>query len=258
MSFQGKVVLITGASSGIGATCAEYFAKQGALLALVGRNAERSNQVVEKIKESGVEAEPLLILADISVDSERIINETIEKYGHLDILINNAAFSIAGSIETTRVEDFDSMMGTNVRGTFLLTQLAVPHLIASKGNIVNISSVVGLRSFPNFLAYCISKAALDQFTRCVALELAEKGVRVNSVNPGVIGTNFHGYLGFERDSVEYNAIMEAFAKMHPMGRVGQSDECVNAVAFLANDTLAAFVTGVTLPIDGGLNVKGPR
>lgn len=258
MSFQGKVILITGASSGIGATCAEYFAEQGALLALVDRNAERSNQVVEKIKESGVEADPLLILADISVDSERIINETIEKYGHLDILINNAAFSISGSIETTRVEDFDSMMATNVRGTFLLTQLAVPHLIASKGNIVNISSVVGLRSFPNFLTYCMSKAALDQFTRCVALELAEKGVRVNSVNPGAIDTNIHGYLGFERDSVEYNATMEAFAQMHPMGRIGQPEECVNAVAFLANDNLAAFVTGVTLPIDGGLNVKGPR
>lgn len=257
MSFEGKVILITGASSGIGAACAEYFAKEGALLALVGRNAERSEKVVEKIKESGIETEPLVILADISVDSDRIINETIGKYGRLDVLINNAAFSIPGTIENTRVEDYDSIFATNVRGTFLLTQLAVPHLIESKGNIINVSSVCGLRSFEGLLGYCMSKAALDQFTRCISLELAGKGVRVNSVNPGVVETNFHDCLGFDRNGPEYAALMDAYAKMHPLGRVGQSEECVNAIAFLANGN-AGFVTGVTLPIDGGLTVKSPR
>lgn len=257
MSFEGKVILITGASSGIGAACAEYFSKEGALLALVGRNADRSRKVVDKIKEIGVEAEPLVILADISVDSDRIINETIDKYGRLDILINNAAFSIPGTIENTQLDDFDSMMATNVRGTLLLTQLAVPHLIASKGNIINVSSVCGLRSFEGLLGYCMSKAALDQFTRCISLELAGKGVRVNSVNPGVIDTNFHDCLGFDRNGPEYSAVMDAYAKMHPLGRVGQSEECVNAIAFLAKGN-AGFVTGVTLPIDGGLNVKSPR
>lgn len=254
MSFESKVILITGASSGIGAACAEYFAKEGAKLALVGRNAERSAKVVDIIKESGVQEEPLMILADISTDSERIITETIDKFGRLDILINNAAFAIPGSIENTKVEDFDSIIATNVRGTLLLTQLAVPHLIASKGNIVNVSSVCGMRPFKFLLAYCMSKAALDQFTKCIALELAEKGVRVNSVNPGVIDTNFHDCLGFDRNGVEYAAVMDEYAKMHPIGRVGQSDECVNAVAFLANEN-AGFVTGVNLPVDGGLNIK---
>lgn len=142
-------------------------------------------------------------------------------------------------------------MATNVRGTFLLTQLAVSHLIAAKGNIVNISSVVGLRSFTNFIAYCMSKSALDQLTRCISIELAEKGVRVNSVNPGVIDTNFHdSYLG-DKNGAVYSAGMEHFAKMHPLGRVGQSEDCVNAIAYLANNKLASFVTGVTLPIDGG-------
>lgn len=256
MSFQGKVVLITGASSGIGAACAEYFAKDGALLALVGRNAEKSATVAKKIQQIGVNV-PLVILADISVDSKRIINETIGKYGRLDILINNAAFSIPGTIENMRVEDFDSVMGTNVRGTVLLTQLAVPYLIVSKGNIVNVSSVVGLRAFEGILAYSMSKAALDQFTRCAALELASKGVRVNSVNPAVIDTNFHTIeFGLARNTPEFASMRESQAQMHPIGRYGHTEEVVEAIAFLAKGN-AGFVTGVTLPIDGGLSIKSP-
>lgn len=141
-------------------------------------------------------------------------------------------------------------MNTNVRGTFLLTQRAVPYLIAAKGNIVNVSSIVGLRAFSNFLAYCMSKSAIDQFTRCVALELAGK-VRVNSINAGVIDTNFYEYLGFEKNSAEYNAAMDMFAKMHPIGHLGQLEDCVNAIAYLANEKFASFVTGVNLPVDGG-------
>jgi len=257
MSFDGKVVLITGASSGIGAECAEYFAKEGALLALVGRNAENAVNVSRKIQQGGAKAVPLVILADISIDSKRIINETIGKYGRLDILINNAAFSIPGTIENTRIEDFDSVMGTNVRGTLLLTQLAVPYLIASKGNIVNVSSIVGLRAFEGLLAYCMSKAALDQFTRCTALELASKGVRVNSVNPAVIDTNFQSTeFGISRNTPAFAAMRESQARMHPIGRVGQSEEVVAAIAFLAKEN-AGFVTGTTLPIDGGLSIKSP-
>lgn len=117
MSFVGKVILITGASGGIGRACAEYFAKEGALLSLVGRSAQKFDKVVEHMKLNGVDTEPLIILADISVDFARIIDETIEKYGRLDILINNAGFSIPGSIDSTKIEDFDSIMATNVRGT---------------------------------------------------------------------------------------------------------------------------------------------
>lgn len=255
MSFQGKVILITGASSGIGAACAEYFAKEGAALALVGRNVERCAKIDEKLRKSGTK--PLIIVADISVDSKRIVDETIEMYGRLDILINCAAFSIPGTVENTRIEDFDAVMSTNVRGTFLLTQYAVPHLIETKGNIVNVSSVVGLRAFAGVLAYCMSKAALDQFTRCTAIELAGKGVRVNSVNPAVTDTHFHEVeFGLNRNSTEFTELREFHAKMHPIGRIGQSEEIVSAIAFLANEN-AGFVTGVTLPIDGGLTVKAP-
>lgn len=114
MSFEGKTILITGASSGIGAATAKYFAKEGALLALVGRNEEKFENILEKIKEDGVETEPLVIIADVSIDAERIINETIEKYGSLDILFNNAGFGINGTIDDVKMEDFDAMMNTNV------------------------------------------------------------------------------------------------------------------------------------------------
>lgn len=185
MSFEGKVILITGASSGIGAACAEYFAKEGALLALVGRNPDKFQQLVEKFAENGIEVEPLIIYADVTQDAERIINETIDKYGHLDVLINNVGYMVPGSIENLTMEDYDAQMATNVRSIFELTKLAIPCLIETKGNIVNVSSVGGIRAFPEFIAYSMSKAALHQFTNCLALDLASKNVRVNTVSPGM-------------------------------------------------------------------------
>lgn len=253
MSFEGKVIIITGSTSGIGAACAEYFAKEGALLALVGRNRANSKKVVEKIKAAGVKNEPLEILADVSVDAERIINETIKKFNRLDVLINNAGFAIRGTVESTKLEDFDAIIATNVRGVLYLTQLATPHLISSKGNVVNVSSVAGMRPMVGSLAYGMSKASLDYFTRCAALELAGKGVRVNSVNPGLIVTDFQIRAGV--NPKDYPAFVEERGKLHPVGRAGNTSEVVTAIAFLAHDS-ASFVTGVILPVDGGVTLKG--
>jgi len=261
MSFDGKVILITGASSGIGAACAEYFAKEGARLALVGRNADKFKNVVNKIKEINPENDPLVILRDVSIEAQQIIDETIQKYNRLDVLINNAGFSVRGTIETTKIEDFDSIMATNVRAVFLLTHLATPYLIASKGNVVNVSSVAGLRAMQNNLAYSMSKASVDHFTRCAALELASKGVRINCVNPALIVTDFHLNLGMSTE--QYAEFIEFYGKQHPVGRVGQPWEVVNAIAFLSKEN-ATFVTGVSLPIDGGMTIAnsiiavGPR
>lgn len=261
MAFNGKVILITGASSGIGAACAEYFAKEGAQLSLVGRNADKFKNVVKKIKEINAKIDPLVILRDVSTEAQQIVDETIQKYNRLDVLINNAGFSIRGTIEDTKIEDFDSIMATNVRAVFLLTQLAIPYLIASKGNVVNVSSVAGLRAMRNNLAYSMSKAAVDHFTRCTALEMASKGVRVNSVNPALIITDFHLNLGMSQE--QYEEFVDTFGKLHPVGRAGQPSEVVNAIAFLSQEN-AAFVTGVSLPIDGGMTISnsisgvGPR
>lgn len=143
-------------------------------------------------------------------------------------------------------------MATNVRAVFLLTQLAIPYLIASKGNVVNVSSVASLRTYQNTLAYSMSKAALDHFTRCSALELAPKGVRVNGVNPALIVTDFHLNLGMSKEF--YAEFLDNVGKQHPIGRVGQASEVVNAIAFLSKDN-AGFVTGVSLPIDGGMTIN---
>lgn len=182
MNFCGKVVLLTGASSGIGKRAAEMFAKFGASVSLTGRNKENLDMVA-----NGCEGQkPFVVVGDITRpdDNKRILEETIKKYGKLDVLVNNAGIIETGTIENTSLEQYDRVMNTNIKSIYHLTMLAVPHLIKTEGSIVNVSSVNGIRSFPGVLAYNLSKAAVDQFTRCVALELAPKKVRVNSVNPG--------------------------------------------------------------------------
>lgn len=146
-------------------------------------------------------------------------------------------------------------MNINVRSVFHLTQLAVPYLIATKGNIVNVSSVNGIRSFPGVLAYNISKSALDQFTQCVALELADKQVRVNSVNPGVIVTNIHKRGGMDEEA--YAKFLEHSKATHALGRAGNVEEVAEAIAFLASDR-SSFITGTLLPVDGGRHSMCPR
>lgn len=183
MSFSGKVVIVTGASSGIGAQTAKDFSKLGASLVLVGRNQENLQKVAAECID---QKKALTVLADVTNEDEtkRIIEETIKKFGQIDVLVNNAGMLETGTIENTSLEQYDRVMGTNMRSIYHLTMLAVPYLVQTEGNIVNVSSVNGIRSFPGVLAYNISKAAVDQFTRCVALELAPKKVRVNAVNPG--------------------------------------------------------------------------
>lgn len=255
--FESRVVLITGASSGIGAGTAEFLATKGAWLVLVGRNEENLKSVAAKCTPTHGAPEPLQIVADVTneADTKRIIDLTIEKFGKLNVLVNNAGILKRGSIETGTLEDYDTVMNVNVRSIFHLTQLAVPHLIATKGNIVNVSSVNGIRSFPGVLAYNMSKSAVDQFTQCVALELADKGVRCNSVNPGVIVTNIHKRGGMDEQA--YAAFLEHSKSTHALGRAGNVIEVAEAIAFLGSDR-ASFITGSLLPVDGGRHSMCPR
>lgn len=256
--FSNKVVLITGASSGIGAETAKEFSKLGAKIVITGRNKDNLAKVAEECKEvSPDKLEPLIIIADMDVenDVENIMKTTIEHFKKLDVLVNNAGVLESGSIETTSLEQYDRVMGTNVRSPYHLTMLAAPHLVKSKGNIVNVSSVTGMRSFPNVLAYCMSKAALDQFTRCVALELAPKGVRVNAVNPGVIVTGLHKKGGMNDE--QYEAFLKKCAETHAIGRPGEAREVSSVIVFLASEG-ASNITGATLPVDGGRHAMCPR
>lgn len=255
MNFAGKVVLITGASSGIGAAAALHFAKLGASLSLSGRKLENLNKVAEECGSAG--QKPIVLVGDVTneKDNERILGETISKFGKLDVLVNNAGILESGTIENTSMEQFDRVMNTNIRSIYHLTMLAVPHLIKTKGAIVNVSSVNGIRSFPGVLAYNISKASVDQFTRCVALELAAKGVRCNAVNPGVTVTNLHKRGGMDEET--YKKFLEHSKTTHALGRPGTVDELANAITFLASD-MASFITGASLPVDGGRHAMCPR
>ncbi|KAJ0178701.1 hypothetical protein K1T71_005476 [Dendrolimus kikuchii] len=256
--FTNKVVIITGASSGIGAETALEFAKLNATLVITGRNNDNLIQVAKQCEDiSPNKIVPLVIVADIIKETnvENIVKETINKFHKIDVLVNNAGILASGSIENTSLEQYDSIMNTNVRGLYYLTMLATPYLIESNGNIVNVSSVAGLRSFPNILAYCMSKAALDQFTRCVALELGPKGVRVNAVNPGVIVTGIH--LKGSMTEEAYKVYLKKCNETHAIGRPGTTKEVSAVIAFLASDA-ASNITGATLPVDGGRHAMCPR
>lgn len=257
-SFKDKVVLITGASSGIGAETALEFSKLGAKLAITGRNKKNLDNVAKHCEDVSPEKlQPLIIVADMNKEDhvENIIVTVIALFQKLDILVNNAGILESGTIENTSLEQYDRVMNTNVRGPYHLTMLAAPHLVKTKGNIVNVSSVTGLRSFPNVLAYCISKSALDQFTRCVALELGPKGVRVNAVNPGVITTGIH--MKSTMNEAEYEAFLKNCEQTHALGRAGDAKEVSSVIVFLASDA-ASNITGATVPIDGGRHAMCPR
>jgi NAD(P)-dependent dehydrogenase (short-subunit alcohol dehydrogenase family) len=256
--FNNKVVIITGASSGIGAETAVTFSKQNANLVLTGRNKENLDSVAAKCEEkSPNKLKPLIVLADMNKESdvENIVKVTIDTFSRIDVLINNAGILETGNIETTSLDQFDRLMNTNVRAPYQLTMLAAPYIVETKGNIINVSSVTGLRSFPNVLAYCMSKAALDQFTRCVSLELAPKGVRVNAVNPGVITTGIHMKSGMGDE--EYEEFLKKCADTHAIGRAGSVDEVATVILFLSSKG-ASNVTGATLPVDGGRHAMCPR
>ncbi|XP_022217835.1 cyclopentanol dehydrogenase-like [Drosophila obscura] len=255
-SFKDKVIIVTGASSGIGAGTAVHLARLGGLLTIVGRNVEKLKATADEIVAAGG-AQALLIAADMNRESdvEQIISATLAKHGRVDVLVNNAGILELGTIENTSLEQYDRLMNTNVRAIYHLTMLATPELIKTKGNIVNVSSVNGIRSFPGVLAYNVSKAAVDQFTRCVALELAPKGVRVNSVNPGVIITELQRRGGLDEEA--YAKFLEHAKVTHALGRPGEVKEVAAAIAFLASDE-ASFTTGVSLPVDGGRHAMCPR
>jgi len=246
MEFSGKIAIVTGASSGIGRATAIKLAHQGSSVALVGRNERALRQTVIECDSERV----LAITADITKDEDlhRIISETIERFGGIDILINSAGVISTGTIETTTEAQWNEMMTINVTSVFKLMQLATPALIKHRGNVVNVSSVTGLRAFPGVLAYCVSKAAVDQLTRCSALELAAQGIRVNAVNPGVVVTNIHRRGGM--DEVTYSKFLDHCKTTHPIGRVGQTEEVADLILFLASDK-AGWITGATYSIDGG-------
>jgi NAD(P)-dependent dehydrogenase (short-subunit alcohol dehydrogenase family) len=246
--FANKILLVTGATSGIGKATVRRFAEAGANIAAVGRNEMALSELKEEIESMG--AQLIAVRADLSNDAEaeNAVAKAVEHFGGVDVLVNAAGHISSGTIENTSLEAWDAMLNINLRAVFTLMQKALPTVIQRRGNIVNVSSVTGLRAFPGVLAYCVSKAALDQLTRCAALELAAKGVRVNAVNPGVVVTEIHKRGGMTEE--QYAAFLKHSTETHPLGRVGEAREIAELIFFLASER-ASWITGATYSIDGG-------
>ncbi|XP_061722881.1 3-oxoacyl-[acyl-carrier-protein] reductase FabG-like [Cydia pomonella] len=254
MSFANKVVIVTGASSGIGAATALMFAKEGANVALVARTQAKLAAVAKHVEALGRKA--LVIQADLSkeADTATVISKTIKYYGKLDVLVNNAGMASEGCLlDGKALQAYDDVMKTNVRAVIQLTSLAAPYLIQTKGNVVNVSSVAEMITCKiptTFMLYAVSKAALGHFTRCAALELALSGVRVNSVSPGPVENEFitNNKLGNADD------LLGKLVGFTAVGYIAKNDEIGRVILFLASDE-ARSITGSTYIIDNGCLLK---
>ncbi len=250
MKFDGKRVLVTGSTSGIGEACARCFAEAGAAVMVSGRDRLRGQAVVEAIRAAGGAAD--LIAADLRAPGacESLVGETIQRLGGLDVLINNAGILYTADALATSDAQWLDTMAVNVNALFYLSRAAVKHMQgAGGGAIVNIASEWGLNGEPNHVAYCASKGAVIQITRCMALDHARDGIRVNSVCPGEIHTQMvDAILAQSGGDLEGN--LRELAAGIPMRRLAQPVEVARCVLFLASEH-ASYVTGANLPVDGG-------
>lgn len=241
--FGGRRALVTGATSGIGRATARLLAERGATVLATGRKARAL-----AFEAGGDRWVPLAGDLTDAAFRERLVGEAHDRLGGLEILVNAAGVYTGGTWESTDLAELDAMLDLNLRALYDLTRRAIPLLRRARGTIVNVSSVAGTRAFPNLLAYCVSKAGVDQLTRCLALELASDGVRVNAVNPGVVRTELHLRGGMAPD--RYAEFLERSKASHPLGRVGTPEEVAELIAFLASER-AGWITGDTVAIDGG-------
>lgn len=242
MQLAGKVVIITGSTSGIGKSCALLFAKAGAKVVITGRNKERGEAVLAEIKAEHGDA--IFVQADVvsSTDLDRLVTETISHFHKIDILVNNAGIYRLMALEDMTEADFSRIIDTNLKSVFLLTKKCMPYILQMKGNILNISSVAGLKPSIGGYAYNSSKAALNMFTQVTAKSYAAQGIRVNGICPGIIETPIL--------PTQDRASLDKLAKLVPLQKNGEPEDIAQAALFLVSDA-AKYITGVNLPVDGG-------
>ena len=253
MKLKDKVALITGGSLGLGKATAILFAEEGAKVVITGRTEKTLKEAVDEAKKKGLDLDYLVSDVSKEEDCKAAVDYVIEKYGKIDILFNNAGVLYVGTTHQTDTEIWDKTFAINVRGTFLMSKYAIPHMLEKGyGCIVNNSSVLGLKAVPGVAAYNATKGAVTQLTRSTALEYADKGIRVNAICPGTIDTPMVDSL---LDQMPDRAdATELFKSFHPMGRFGTPEEIAHSVLFLCEDNVG-FMTGTMLSVDGGWIAK---
>jgi NAD(P)-dependent dehydrogenase (short-subunit alcohol dehydrogenase family) len=255
MRLAGKVTLITGATSGIGRGCAEAFAREGARVVVAGREAALGEEVVAAVRAQGGEA--LFVAVDVAVPAEveAMVQRTLEAYGRLDVLVSNAGIGGRsfgdGPLHEASIEGWDTIMGVNLRGSFLACKYALPALLETRGNIITVASILGLygsQSLYDTHVYMTSKAGIVGLTRTIAAYYAKYSVRANCLAPGLVDTQM------AKRTRSDAALLEQIAHWQPLGPIGDVADVCHAAVFLASDE-AKFITGVVLPIDGGWQVQ---
>jgi len=251
-SFMNCSCIVTGATSGIGLAITEELAASGAKLVLIGRNQEKGLAIQEAFMAKGTNA--LFIKVDMldHAAPARIVDQTLNSFGSINVLINSAGILINGTAVETTDAQWDQVIDVNLSAVFRMCRATIPHMMAlSKGSIVNVASDWALMGAKGAVAYCVSKAALGQLSRCLALDHAQHGIRVNAICPGDTDTPMLdlAFAGNDR-----NWKLRTLAANIPMGRVARVDEVAKVAAFIASDD-ASFITGALIPIDGGTSAQ---
>lgn len=253
---QGKVAIVTGSGGGIGRGIAIRFAREGAKVGVLDLNLEMCQAVVNEI--TAEDGEALALACDVTQPDqvETAVAKMIERFGYVDVLVNNAAVMPAGRLHETSLEDFERCVAVNLRGAYLMNKAVIPNMLARRsGSIIHMASVTSILGLPGIAVYSMTKGGLAALTRAMSTDYARLGIRVNCVSPGTIDSPMLHHFVAAQSNPE--AIRKAFDDMHPIGRVGTIDEVASVFVFLASDE-ASFVTGVNYSVDGGLAVKGTQ